>query len=287
MTGFAGGIAANVVPDRATVPPQPALPRRTAAPQKRRRTSARWLGAADADEVAITGNSRAAPVVADTPLVERLRRRRRPRRAPKQAWTPVAEFADVGVDAVNFGPGATAYAHTRDEQVEIAALVAVVRGAARLRDRYRLAVVRLSPVLAAQATYPFVRLDEAKRRAVERGVEVIDFGIGDPREPTDPRDRARARRRAAAHAGLPARAGAPRAPRGDRRLGTSRRFGVELDAEREIVPTFGSKEAIFTLRPAPRRPGGGTRHRARDRARLPGARSAAASSPRRRCSRCR
>ena len=41
---------------------------------------------------------------------------------PKQAWTPVAEFAQQGLDAVNLGPGATRYAHKRDERVEIAAL---------------------------------------------------------------------------------------------------------------------------------------------------------------------
>ena len=41
---------------------------------------------------------------------------------PKQAWTPVAEFAAQGLDAVNFGPGATRYAHRRDERVEIAEL---------------------------------------------------------------------------------------------------------------------------------------------------------------------
>jgi succinyl-diaminopimelate desuccinylase len=38
---------------------------------------------------------------------------------PKQAWTPVAQFAEAGIDAVNFGPGATRYAHKADEQIEI------------------------------------------------------------------------------------------------------------------------------------------------------------------------
>jgi succinyl-diaminopimelate desuccinylase len=41
---------------------------------------------------------------------------------PKQAWTNVADFAQRGLDALNLGPGATRYAHTSDEQVEIAEL---------------------------------------------------------------------------------------------------------------------------------------------------------------------
>ena len=41
---------------------------------------------------------------------------------PKQAWTNVADFAARGLDAVNFGPGATRFAHAVDERVEIEAL---------------------------------------------------------------------------------------------------------------------------------------------------------------------
>jgi acetylornithine aminotransferase len=44
--------------------------------------------------------------------------------------------------------------------------------------------VRLSPVLTATGTYPFVRLTEAKRRVADRGIELLDFGVGEPREET-------------------------------------------------------------------------------------------------------
>src|SRR5207237_1397235 len=73
-------------------------------------------------DVEIRANSPAAHVPAGSPLLERLQRAGSFERLPKQAWTPVAQFAAEGLDAVNLGPGATRYAHQRDERVAISEL---------------------------------------------------------------------------------------------------------------------------------------------------------------------
>ena len=73
-------------------------------------------------DVETVQNSPAAHVALRSPLVERLRDAGGFAVEPKQAWTNVADFAARGLDAVNLGPGATRYAHTADEQVEIAEL---------------------------------------------------------------------------------------------------------------------------------------------------------------------
>ncbi len=106
--------------------------------------------------------------------------------------------------------------------------------------------VRISPTLAGMATYPFVRLEEARQRLLADGVQVIDFGKGDPNEPTDPIIRE------ALVAALPERSPYPLAQGLPelRRAATDwcgRRFGVTVDPDTEIVPTYGSKEAIFSL----------------------------------------
>ena len=104
----------------------------------------------------------------------------------------------------------------------------------------------INPTLAEMATYPFVRLDEARRDLVARGIEVIDFGKGDPNEPTDPIIRQALVDALPERAPYPLAAGLPEL-RGAAAAWCGRRFGVEVDPDTEIVPTYGSKEAIFSL----------------------------------------
>jgi succinyldiaminopimelate transaminase len=105
--------------------------------------------------------------------------------------------------------------------------------------------MQLSPVLADLAQYPFARLDDWKADAAARGIDLIDFGMGDPREVTP------AFIREAMVASIDPVSSYPRAT-GLPELRTAiagwieRRFGVTADTA-EIVPTLGSKEAIFSF----------------------------------------
>jgi acetylornithine aminotransferase len=108
--------------------------------------------------------------------------------------------------------------------------------------------VRLNPVLSGLATYPFVRLQEARDAAAARGTSVIDFGAGEPREETP----AFIRRAVAEAIELEPVSTYPKAEglpelRVAIAAWIARRFAAELDPDTEIVPTLGSKEAIFHL----------------------------------------
>jgi succinyldiaminopimelate transaminase len=106
--------------------------------------------------------------------------------------------------------------------------------------------VPVSPILERQTTYPFVRLNGAAQRVRERGIEVIDFGMGDPREPTDPKIRQALIDGLRDRMGYPAAVGLPEL-REAIAAWAQRRFGTTLDPDTEIIPTLGSKEAIFTF----------------------------------------
>lgn len=116
-TRIAGGLADNVVPDRVEVTYSYRFaPNRSedeaAARLRELLPGAEILSSAPAGRVSVATNTH----------VQRLQAAGSFRIEPKQAWTNVADFTTRGVDAVNLGPGATRYAHARDERVEVAAL---------------------------------------------------------------------------------------------------------------------------------------------------------------------
>ncbi len=121
ITSFAGGIAGNVVPDQAEVQ----VNFRYAPTRSPDDAEAYLRGLVEHEGAAldVIGNAPPGPVTVHHPLVERLQEAGDLELGPKQAWTPVAEFASIGVPAVNFGPGDPQYAHRDDERVDGAALV--------------------------------------------------------------------------------------------------------------------------------------------------------------------
>jgi succinyldiaminopimelate transaminase len=106
--------------------------------------------------------------------------------------------------------------------------------------------VQLSPVLTATGTYPFVHLEEAKRRLAAEGVPLIDFGKGDPREETDAKIRVALVESIEPVSGYPLAEGLPELREAIAGW-CRRRFGVVVDPDRDVIPTYGSKEAIFHL----------------------------------------
>ena len=125
VTRIAGGIAQNVIPDQVEchVNYRYSPGRSAAAAETRLAVLCDFPGS----ELVIESNAPSAPVATANPLVQALRRAGDLAIEPKQAWTPIAEFAARGLDAVNFGPGNPAQAHARDEYVSEAALVRCYR----------------------------------------------------------------------------------------------------------------------------------------------------------------
>jgi len=100
--------------------------------------------------------------------------------------------------------------------------------------------------LTGLRTYPFVRLTDARRRLEADGVDVIDFGIGEPREETPAFIRRALAGAIEPMSAYPLAEGLPEL-RQAAAAWVGRRFGVTLDPAMEVVPTLGSKEAIFSL----------------------------------------
>jgi succinyl-diaminopimelate desuccinylase len=119
VTKISGGIAMNVIPGEATAH----VNYRYAPGRTPEEAEARLAElCAGHGELRIDAHAPSG-AVARGPLVDALIAAGDLEVAPKQAWTPVAEFARAGVPAINFGPGDPPQAHTRGEEISVAALV--------------------------------------------------------------------------------------------------------------------------------------------------------------------
>lgn len=102
----------------------------------------------------------------------------------------------------------------------------------------------MNRVIRSLRAYPMEELNRIKAELKEKGIRIYDFGTGDPKEPTDPMIRKALIDSVPEVSQYPSVSG-----RKDLRETISKwfkkRFGVELDPDSEIIPSNGSKEAIF------------------------------------------
>jgi acetylornithine aminotransferase len=117
-------------------------------------------------------------------------------------------------------------------------------------------VTHLSPALARIDAYPFEDLDRRKAAALAAGRDVIDFGVGDPRETTAPEIRTALRDAIEPTSSYPRAAGLPEL-RFAIAAWVERRFGAMLDPDEQVLPTLGSKELVFSLAQVTLDPEGG------------------------------
>ena len=103
-----------------------------------------------------------------------------------------------------------------------------------------------NPLLQQLGGYPLAAYQDLKLELAADGRPVHDFSIGDPVEPTPVFIREALARGVPAVSQYPTAAGPPRVREAIAGY-VARRFGVDVDPEANIIPSAGSKEAIFHL----------------------------------------
>lgn len=104
----------------------------------------------------------------------------------------------------------------------------------------------MNPLLGRLGGYPLAAFQDLKADLQAQGVPLHDFSIGDPVEPTPPFIRQALIDGIPEVSQYPTAAG-PRALREAIAGWVQRRFGVAVDPDTQVLPTAGSKEAIFHL----------------------------------------
>jgi LL-diaminopimelate aminotransferase len=108
--------------------------------------------------------------------------------------------------------------------------------------------IKPSKRVASIGAYAFAAVDEKVAELRARGIEPIDFGVGDYADPTPVfiREAAKKAIDARAATGYPSYIGDP-ALREAAAAWMKRRFNVTLDPRTEVTSTIGSKEAVFNF----------------------------------------
>jgi succinyl-diaminopimelate desuccinylase len=123
-----GGVAANVVPDRAVVTLNHRFaPDRTGDDALTHVEDVLAPYLVEGDTVTVVDVADAAPPGLTHPLLAALRGRNALEVRAKLGWTDVSRFAAAGIPAANFGPGDSSLAHSKGERVDRASLDAVFR----------------------------------------------------------------------------------------------------------------------------------------------------------------
>jgi len=96
--------------------------------------------------------------------------------------------------------------------------------------------------------YAFAEVDEEVAKLRKQGIEPIDFGVGDPQDPTPEAIREACKKAVdnRASAGYPSYIGEQEFRQEVSRW-MDRRFRVSLDPDKEITTSIGSKEAVFNF----------------------------------------
>ena len=105
--------------------------------------------------------------------------------------------------------------------------------------------MKLNPVLEQLGAYPIAMIQERAHQLAAAGRNVIDFSIGDPREAT-PQFIPDALKAAVPEVSQYPLTGGRAELRGAITDYLERRLGVVVDPDTQIMPTSGSKEAVFS-----------------------------------------
>ncbi len=126
--GVRGGVAGNVIPDEAVLTVNYRFAPDKSVAEAEQRLRDLFGSVAPELTLTVTDASGGARPGLDAALAQHFAAAVGSAPAPKYGWTDVARFSELGIPAVNYGPGDPSLAHTDDERVPVEQILACERG---------------------------------------------------------------------------------------------------------------------------------------------------------------